>query len=210
MSFKGNYTKYQSAGICLFDDRKWALGTGTWATSGENGAPDVDMYWDGSNGRMQITPAVDNTKLYFGTGSLGMDLRIYGSTGANYVEHDASENTLTFTNITPIGVPFMMVFTQPEALTVAADIDWSFIAPHAMTITEVSTAAQAVTAAIKVDVKEGTTSILTTSVAVTTTATATAPSDGGIANNAIVHVTAVTDTTGTATDLCVCLTGQYA
>jgi hypothetical protein len=107
-----------------------------------------------------------------------------------------------------------MVFTQAEATTAGADITWKFQAPHALKITEVSAACSAYNGTggtPTVDVKEGSTSILSSTITIQTTAQVATPSDTAIADNAVVSVVMTSpSTTSSVTDLCVVLTGEYA
>jgi len=118
--------------------------------------------------------------------------------------------TVDFSSATVKGAPFCIAFTQQGAGSAGDDISWKWKAPFAMTITEVAVAAAAVTTTASVDVEEGSTSILSSAIAVQTTAQVATPDDGGIADNAEITVSLTTNSTGTTTDLCVVLTGERA
>ena len=76
-----------SSNMLFADSQSIIFGTGS----------DVDMRWDGTD--FDILPAVDDSVLKFGNGTLSFDIWIYGATSSDTFVFDASAKTLTLDGI---------------------------------------------------------------------------------------------------------------
>ena len=109
------------------------------------------------------------------------------------------------------GVKFCMPFVAQGASEVGNDVTWKWQVPHALKITEVSWSCSSVTQPINFNILEGTTSILGGTQTIQTTTQVMTPTDTSIADNAILTIKLdATSSSGTVTDFCCVITGEYA
>ncbi len=95
-----NYVLFDSSNNLLqLEDVDILLGDDDELRFGSTGAGDIVIDFDGTE--LNVIPAADGTDIFFGSsgGDYSLDLKWFGSTGADYVLFDSANNALQFDNV---------------------------------------------------------------------------------------------------------------